>query len=164
MVAIVPMLGIIDWLRWDAWVALAAGLLFAGLVVIVCLSPFFRESPGAAAGTKSMFDAIHTFFRERRRGRRQKRHAVRVDVADAETQASLCEGEVLDHSLEGVRLSVPRTFAVGAVLRLRKVADSGSSPRVLVRVTHANPSASKRWVLGCEITQPSAGSAGLLFS
>lgn len=64
-------------------------------------------------------------------------------------------GHLLDISLGGVGLLLPRSFEAGCLLTLELSDPAQGKPRSFaVRVVHASPDETRGWLVGCEFLYP----------
>ncbi len=89
---------------------------------------------------------------ERRSSPRHKVRQVKVLLSDATAQAAPFEGWLLNRSLGGLGLSVPRSVDAGTILSVRQALGNEVTPWVRVEVRYCRMERG-RWTLGCKFVE-----------
>lgn len=133
-----------DLSRWETWIVPVAGLLVAGLGLILGWTVFgSRPSADARAFTEGILT-------EQRKAPRREVSGILVVLTPP--QGEPVNGWVMNHSSGGLCVSVPQRVAVGATFQVRLVSSTPGVPTVPVRVKRCLPDQG-RWALGCRFIQ-----------
>ncbi len=143
-----------------ALVSLALGLL---------LGRFLYYRPGAEAETGPAQPApdgppvgSEEYWAERRSAPRFSVRQLKVLLLDPKSQAEPFEGWLLNRSLGGLGLSVPRQVEAGNIISVRPADGGEVTPWVRVEVRYCRLERG-RWTLGCKFVDP-LPSTSLLFA
>src|SRR5687768_12253215 len=98
------------------WPALAVGMAFAALALFVGRRAWAGHQPNPA----------DTVPADRRKAPRRVGGAVDVVLSDADFRADVCSAEVVDRSVDGLKLLVPRPWPAGALLGVRPIHPPGA--------------------------------------
>jgi hypothetical protein len=158
---------------WGSWAAPVIGVL-AGLVAFYVGSlvlgkrrrPVPWQSPdlsGTAAATGLSTDPfLQGSTLERRTSIRRKGNAIAVLISDAEVTTEPYSGWVVDRSMGGLGITVPRPVAPGTILSVRTTNAPTTCPWVQVEVRSCRE-VQREFELGCQFVRTPPWSVLLLF-
>src|SRR6516164_9070066 len=153
---------ILDVSHWELWAVPLVGLTSAGLTFLVCRTVMRPSNQGLSRPKPSKpqpnpFDhesATAYYGRalkqtERRASLRRPGKMIKVLISDAEATASPIKGWVIDRSLGGLGLSVPKPVPEDIILSVRAVDAPANTPWVKVKVKRCTAD-EDRWEIGCQ--------------
>jgi hypothetical protein len=137
---------------WVMWTLPTIAVVSLGLGVVVGRR-LYGPRPAAPTETppsvQESADEGDGEWVERRSSPRHKVRQVKVLLSDVNAQAPPFEGWLLNRSLGGLGLSVPRSVESGTVLSVRQALGSEVTPWVRVEVRYCRMERG-RWTLGCK--------------
>lgn len=161
---------LLDFSRWEAWIAPSVGVGCALLAVLIgrwlfserAPDPHLRFPPSRNPPTPQPDPFVHGSASERRASLRRGGNPVAVLISDAETKLPPFQGWVLDRSMGGLCLSVDQAVPTGTVLSVRAANAPPNVSWVQVEVKNCRQEGSA-WELGCQFLRTPTWGVLLLF-
>ncbi len=157
----------LDWSQWHVWIAPVAGFLSAGFVLAGgrFLLARRRAVPTVTPATPQRLeppDQSPNGSQKRRQSPRGNGHPTKVLLSDAEALAEPENGWVMNRSIGGLCLFVPRRYQAGMVLTVRPFQNRPDAAWVQLEVKHCRPQG-EGYEIGCQFVRPPSWNLLMLF-
>jgi hypothetical protein len=139
-------------IHWQTWFIPVAGLVSAGLALVMGKVLLRRQGPSSGANeSKACVDPfVHGSAKERRTSLRRTGKYIKVLVSDASADTPPEQAYIVDRSLGGICFTFSRDLPENCQLKIRSVDASVGSPWVEVQVKRSERKGELDWEIGCQ--------------